>query len=316
MSATVVHEAAFPIIREGDRGPAVEDVQRRLLSLGYDLGPTGVDGVFLGETLRAVRAFQEGHGLAQDGLIGHDTWSALVDETFMLGDRLLYLRVPHFHGRDVRVLQGALNALGFASGVPDGIFGTFAERAVREFQRNVGLPPDGIAGMETVHALSGLRHVWADKDPTAPVALMVAPARAAEVLSTLRITVLAEDDIGGDVARRFVSVATAACEAARVGVALPGEAVEADLMVHIASGVSRVGVAAPIPLASARPEVGPGFAARVVTALAAAKGAPLRIAVDVDGTADEDERALQRVAVGLLDGVCAWLAEPSGSVLP
>lgn len=313
---TVGDEASFPTIREGARGPAVEDVQRRLLSLGHDLGPTGVDGVFLGETLRAVHAFQGEHGLAQDGLVGHDTWSMLVDETFTLGDRLLYLRIPHFHGRDVRVLQGALNALGFASGAPDGIFGTFAERAVREFQRNVGLPADGIAGTETVHALAGLRHVWADKDPTAPVALAVAPARAAEVLAKLSIVVVAGDALGSEVGRRFVSVAIAACEAARVSLSVPDEAVEADLVVHVATGASCLDAHGPIPLASARPEVSASLSARVVTALAAARGEPHRVAVDLDGTTADDEHALQRVAVGLLDGICAWLAEASVSVLP
>jgi DNA polymerase III sliding clamp (beta) subunit (PCNA family) len=42
-------------ISQGGRGPAVEDVQKRLLMLGFDLGPTGVDGVFWGATLSAVR---------------------------------------------------------------------------------------------------------------------------------------------------------------------------------------------------------------------------------------------------------------------
>src|SRR5574340_768330 len=89
-------------ITQGDRGPAVEDVQKRLLVLGFDLGSTGVDGVFWGVTLAAVRAFQQERGLSEDGIVGDETWAALVDATFRLGDRLLYLRVPYFHGADVR----------------------------------------------------------------------------------------------------------------------------------------------------------------------------------------------------------------------
>ena len=54
--------------------------------------------------------------LGEDGFVGDATWAALVDATFTLGDRMLYLRVPHFHGHDVRVLQQALNVLGFACG--------------------------------------------------------------------------------------------------------------------------------------------------------------------------------------------------------
>ena len=92
-------------VRPGARGPAVEDIQRRLLALGYDLGRTGVDGVFLGLTADAVRSFQSVNGLSEDGVVGDETWSALVDAGFKLGDRMLYLRLPHFHGHDVLALQ-------------------------------------------------------------------------------------------------------------------------------------------------------------------------------------------------------------------
>ena len=133
-----------PIIA-GDRGLAVEDIQQRLLVLGYDIGPAGVDGVLLGDTLTAITQFQADRGLPSDGVVGDKTWAALVDATFILGDRTLYLRAPYFHGRDVLVLQQALSVLGFAS-APDGIFGTRTEQALREFQRNVALPADGIVG--------------------------------------------------------------------------------------------------------------------------------------------------------------------------
>jgi len=55
-------------VRVGDRGAAVEDIQRRLRTLGFDLGITGIDGVFFGRTADAVRSFQQQHGLAEDGL--------------------------------------------------------------------------------------------------------------------------------------------------------------------------------------------------------------------------------------------------------
>ena len=40
-----------------------------------------VDGIFEGATRRAVRAFQEAHGLPADGQLGSDTWAQLVDYT-------------------------------------------------------------------------------------------------------------------------------------------------------------------------------------------------------------------------------------------
>ena len=212
-------------VRPGNRGPAVEDIQRRLLSLGYDLGPTGVDGVFLGLTAEAVRAFQRQLELSEDGVVGDETWSALVDASFTFGDRTLYLRLPHFHGRDVRVLQQALNALGFACGLTDGIFGAFTERAVREFQRNAGLPHDGIVGQGTARTIINLRHVWEGKDGRPHSAATVAPARAAEVLSRLTIVVAGDDETGVRVAERVSNLAHATTEQALLRVLAEGEEV-------------------------------------------------------------------------------------------
>jgi N-acetylmuramoyl-L-alanine amidase len=63
-------------------------------------------------------------------------------------------------GDDVAELQQRLSALGFDSGRVDGIFGDLTSAALGEFQRNVGLPVDGIAGAATVSELLrfGSRH--------------------------------------------------------------------------------------------------------------------------------------------------------------
>lgn len=68
-------------------------------------------------------------------------------------------------GADVRTLQSQLSANGYAL-VPDGHFGPATERAVREFQRYMGLVVDGIAGSKTLDALSGMRvdYLLQDKD--------------------------------------------------------------------------------------------------------------------------------------------------------
>ena len=70
-----------------------------------------------------------------------------ADEGFELGERLLYLRTPYFSGKDVEQLQTALGALGFACGGVSGTFGAYTEGALRKFQLNMGLVPDGIAGV-------------------------------------------------------------------------------------------------------------------------------------------------------------------------
>lgn len=69
---------------------------------------------------------------------------------------MLYHRSPNVRGDDVAELQRRLGRLGFDAGRVDGIFGPLTARALDDFQRNVGLPPDGICGHETVHALHRL----------------------------------------------------------------------------------------------------------------------------------------------------------------
>jgi N-acetylmuramoyl-L-alanine amidase len=80
----------------------------------------------------------------------------LVEASWALGDRLLYYRSPNLRGDDVAELQHRLGRLGFDAGRVDGIFGPLADHALKEFQRNVGLHPDGVCGYETVHALHRL----------------------------------------------------------------------------------------------------------------------------------------------------------------
>lgn len=141
-------------IRPGDEGPPVRDVQERLGRLRrYD---GSVDGRMGPETEAAVRAFQRERGLEADGLVGPETWRTLVEAGHRLGDRLLWHSPTMLRGDDVRELQHRLNRLGFDAGPEDGIFGPLAHAAVAEFQRNVDLDVDGVAGPRTVEALKRL----------------------------------------------------------------------------------------------------------------------------------------------------------------
>src|SRR5207237_4787705 len=103
--------------------------------------------------------FQQRRHLLVDGLVGAHTWDELVEAGYSLGHRILYLRYPYFRGDDVRALQSMLNLLGFDAGREDGILGQGTDRAMREFQKNVGMPTDGIVGATTVEALRRLRPV-------------------------------------------------------------------------------------------------------------------------------------------------------------
>jgi len=64
-------------LRRGASGEDVREVQRLLLSLGYDLGRSGVDGKYGSSTQEAVRSFQHDNGLSADGIVGAATWQML-----------------------------------------------------------------------------------------------------------------------------------------------------------------------------------------------------------------------------------------------
>ncbi len=289
-------------VRPGSRGPAVEDIQRRLLLLGFDLGSTGVDGVFLGKTTEAVREFQLGLDIDANGEIDAGTWAALVDATFTLGDRMLFLRIPYFHGRDVRVLQEALNTLGFSCGQPDGIFGTHTEHAVHEFQANCGQSADGIVGLETVKAVKNLRHVWDGKDGRPPTTARLSLTRAAEVLASTRIVLAAEGSCAEDVADRIVNLAQASEPRALVS-RVPEGAGDGGINITVLAGTA---LPSGIPVVAATDDA-LEMSGRILTALSAQPHTSTRqFVVSVAPSADEHER--QRVAVRVLDALCVALA--------
>lgn len=144
-----------PLIREGDISQEVADVQARLRALGLAIDDD--TGIFGSSTRRALRAFQQRRGLIADGVVGVDTWRELVESSWRLGDRVLYLKYPPLRGDDVMSLQARLTALGFDSGSEDGIFGRDTDAALRAFQREYGVAEDGIAGPHSYTALEGLR---------------------------------------------------------------------------------------------------------------------------------------------------------------
>lgn len=69
-------DAAFPILRIGMKGPAVEGLQERLRALGLLKG--SADGVFGAETQAAVKAAQRRFSLEPDGVVGNATWMGLL----------------------------------------------------------------------------------------------------------------------------------------------------------------------------------------------------------------------------------------------
>lgn len=177
--------------RRGDRGPAVAEIRARLARLGLLEGSQHVRGDqqirtlmyssdpledhteapspaqwdttalvsadFDDEVDRAVRQFQRDRGITVDGIVGPETFRRLEEARWQLGDRVLSYQPGHLYsGDDVLQLQRQLNRMGFDCGKEDAHFGPLTERGLREFQRNVGVAVDGIAGPLTMRALGRL----------------------------------------------------------------------------------------------------------------------------------------------------------------
>jgi 3D (Asp-Asp-Asp) domain-containing protein len=66
---------ALKVLRIGDEGEAVAELQKRLHNLGYY--PANLDGIFGPVTERSVRQFQKDEGILADGIAGPQTFGAL-----------------------------------------------------------------------------------------------------------------------------------------------------------------------------------------------------------------------------------------------
>jgi peptidoglycan hydrolase-like protein with peptidoglycan-binding domain len=139
----------WPLVRQGDQQHPVRTLQYLLRARGHSVV---VDGIFAAATDAAVRAFQRERHLAVDGVVGPDTWSALV--------------VQVRRGSEGDAVRGVQEEFQFRnlSGDPskglavDGVFGPKTEQAVRGFQQalHADIPSvtvDGIVGPVTWRAL-------------------------------------------------------------------------------------------------------------------------------------------------------------------
>lgn len=130
------------LIRRGDRGKDVEAIQRTLKNFGYDIGRSGVDGIFGERTEQAVKDFQRDEQISVDGIVGPKTRKAFENRKKYPG-RLLRYRKPYLRGKDVRAVQRKVGVK------VDGLYGEKTRRAVRSYQKNNNLAIDGIVGPKT-----------------------------------------------------------------------------------------------------------------------------------------------------------------------
>jgi N-acetylmuramoyl-L-alanine amidase len=147
------------LLRRGDSGPAVVEIRAKLREYGLlaPPGPAPSENYFDDDVEHAVQAFQQRRGLITDGIVGHATYRALREASWKLGDRMLALLVSSpMSGDDVAQLQERLLELGYDPGRPGGVFDDMTENALRGFQRDYGLTPDGVCGPATLRSLRQL----------------------------------------------------------------------------------------------------------------------------------------------------------------
>ena len=167
-------------LRQGSRGRSVAQLQTALnrISQSFPAIPKlSVDGIYGAVTEAAVRVFQRVFGLAEDGIVGRNTWYA-VERVYVGVLKLSELRSQGLRYEDlgwefpeplrvgdrgdrVRQLQYMLAVVAqFVQAVPsvsvDGIFGPNTRDAVAAFQGYEGFPVTGEADDRSWNALYDL----------------------------------------------------------------------------------------------------------------------------------------------------------------
>lgn len=162
------------VLRRGSRGNEVRYVQYYLdflAEFNNRLPTLSIDGIFGAATQAAVEEFQRQNGLTVDGIVGRNTWNALVTAY----DNIIYSLPSEFReqfypgyvltqgstGPEVRRLQTYLRTIAENDyRVPlitvDGVYGTQTANAVDAVQDLSGLPRTGNVGALTWNAITEL----------------------------------------------------------------------------------------------------------------------------------------------------------------
>lgn len=159
----------------------IAQIQQALVSNGYSVGASGVDGICGWDTYKAVQAYQRDHGLEVDGIPGPATRASLLGTKKSFTDirplqAALRAAADNIAGVDTRLRALAVSSasewggetfpcgLVFAQRVvgttPDGIWGAASRAAlgatVEAVQRAVGVEVDGVYGPVTNGAVNRL----------------------------------------------------------------------------------------------------------------------------------------------------------------
>ena len=159
----------YPIIKLGSKGSDVKKAQQLLIAKGYSCGTAGADGDFGAATYNAVKKFQADNGLEADGIVGANTWAALLKTEQPKPEQTEPEKKPEKpveptgsacivelpiikqgnKGFPVIAVQTLLGKHNFNVNYIDGDFGPDTLAKVKAFQKAKGLTADGIVGRDT-----------------------------------------------------------------------------------------------------------------------------------------------------------------------
>lgn len=124
--------AATDTLRTDSTGSDVKWHQKTMNFLGFDCGTA--DGVYGSKTVSATKAFQKAYGLTEDGIAGSKT---LAKEKELVKD-----------------IQQKLNELGYGKLSTDCLPGSNTVKALKMFQKDMGLSETGVCDTTTLQRLN------------------------------------------------------------------------------------------------------------------------------------------------------------------
>jgi peptidoglycan hydrolase-like protein with peptidoglycan-binding domain len=151
---TTVMPLALPLaaqaqasLSQGASGSAVMELQQRLADRGYFSAE--ITGFYGSITVDAVRQFQQSQGLRVDGVAGPQTLALLYGNATASPAS----NTPAASNTTAD-FQQKLKNLGYYRGNVDGIYGPLTAQAIRDFQRDQGLPITGVMGVSELARLN------------------------------------------------------------------------------------------------------------------------------------------------------------------
>ena len=133
-----------------EANPRVKDVQRMLRDLGYRVG--FLDGQISKGLRIAIKDFQKKNNLGVNGRVDSNTFKEMQSRS---GQHKITQQniAKSAKGRkpyqDIKKVQSLLKTAGYYSGDIDGRMGTQTIDAIKKFQQDNDLKPDGVMGSRT-----------------------------------------------------------------------------------------------------------------------------------------------------------------------